>query len=96
MKKKHAKIINDAADAIGTKQQVKWIQVPWKGSDLLLTGYGKQKDSHLIDPEETYLIDVPYITHVSTKKEMKRRFKQQGVQGVTQVVKKEYQSRFGG
>lgn len=94
MKKQLSKKINEITEAVGENQIVTYFDVPWSGEDLMLTGYGKMP-GYQFEKGKFYALSVPFIQKKSVKKELKREAKTKGIEGITQVVKREYDKRFG-
>jgi hypothetical protein len=95
MKKKHAQTIRKITESVGEVTTETTEFMPISGSDLLLTGYGKQKDAHRIRPEGEYEIPVPVTIYHSAKKILKRALKKNGENGLVDFVRKVYDERVG-
>lgn len=94
MKKKHAKKIHEIQEVLGVKDfTVCTATLEMTGEDLLLSGYGKYPRSMEIDKSKKYLVDTDVLVATSYKKELKQAFKKGGMQGLTQVVKREHDRR---
>lgn len=93
MKKKTARKLRQIAENLGEIQTRTMTEVPIKGWELLLSGFGKGPGAKYIRPEGDYFLKVPTIVKHSTKKELKRQMKKNGVEGVSKVVRGEIQRR---
>jgi hypothetical protein len=94
MKKKTARKLKAIAEQVGTLQKQIMTEEPIMGWELLLSGYGRDRQyAKTIDPNKRYLLKVPTIITQSTEKELKRNFAQGGVQAVAQTVRTELSKR---
>ena len=94
MKKKHARKLKILAEKVGDIQTQIMTEEPIMGWELLLSGFGKDKDfCKTIKPDTQYLLKVPTIITHSTEKEIKRQFNTNGLQGVAKVVRTELAKR---
>ena len=90
MKKKHARKLKILSETLGVIQTQVMSEEPIMGWELLLSGFGKDKDfAKTINPDTQYLLKVPMIIEQSTEKELKRQFNANGTKGVAKVVRGE-------
>lgn len=93
MKKKTARKLRMIADQLGDLQTQIMTEVPIKGWELLLSGYGKGPLAKTIRPDGDYMLKVPTIVKQSTEKELKRQFTENGLPGVAHTVRGELAKR---
>ena len=95
MKKSTARKLKALSESVGLVQKLTFVEIRMIGSDLLLTGYGKRPQAKDSDPKKMYSFKEPIVIEQSTEKELKRQYKQNGVQGVAKVVRGELGKRKG-
>jgi hypothetical protein len=94
MKKKTARKLKAIAEQVGDIQKQIMTEEPIMGWELLLSGYGKDRNyAKTIKPDQQYFLNVPTIIKQSTEKELKRNYRHGGVQEVAQTVRAELHKR---
>jgi hypothetical protein len=93
MKKSTARKLKAISEGLGAIQTQIMTEEPIMGWELLLSGYGKQPMAKDIKPDDQYMLKVPTFIEQSTEKELKRQYRQNGVQGVAKVVRGELDKR---
>lgn len=94
MKKKHARKIHEIEEVLGVQDYtVCTATIEMSGEDLLLSGYGRYPRTMEIDKAKHYLVDTDVLVAVSYEKELKRAFRKNGMEGLTQIVRKEHDKR---